>query len=354
MAGPGLLAHILVSKYDDHLPLYRQAEILARHGADIPRSTLIDWCGQGVATLRPLIERIKAEVLAADRLHADDTPIRVLDHGRRKASGDEPGVKEGRIWAYVHDDRPWGGTDPPAVAYFFSPDRKGEHPQRHLAGFRGILQADAYAGFRKLYEARDGTAPRVREAACWAHLRRDFHDVWKATDSPIAREALEQIGALYDIERRITGLPAEQRRAVRQTESRPRVEAFHAWCEAHLTRIPGKSDLAKAMRYALGRWPAFTLFLENGEVAIDNNPAERAIKPVVIGRKNFLFAGSDSGGEVLADAMTIIETAKMSGLNPEAYLTDVLARINDHKINRLDDLLPWTWSATDACQTAAA
>ncbi|WP_299440257.1 IS66 family transposase [uncultured Rhodospira sp.] len=354
MAGPGLLAHILVSKYDDHLPLYRQAEILARHGADIPRSTLIDWCGQGVATLRPLIERIKASVLAADRLHADDTPIRVLDPGRRKATGDEPGVKEGRIWAYVHDDRPWGGTDPPAVAYFFSPDRKGEHPQRHLANFRGILQADAYAGFRKLYEARDGTAPRVREAACWAHLRRDFHDVWKATDSPLARDALEQIGALYDIERRITGLPAEQRLAIRQAESRPRVEAFKTWCETQLPRIPGKSDLAKAMRYALGRWSAFTLFLENGEVAIDNNPAERAIKPVVLGRKNFLFAGSDSGGEVLADAMTLIETAKMSGLNPEAYLTDILARINDHKINRLDELLPWNWRATDARHTAAA
>ncbi|SDF06722.1 Transposase IS66 family protein [Rhodospira trueperi] len=238
-----------------------------------------------MATLRPLIERIKAEALAADRLHADDTPIRVLDPGRRTATGGEPGVKEGRIWAYVHDDRPWGGTDPPAVAYVFSPDRKGEHPQRHLAGFRGILQADAYAGFRKLYEARDGAAPRVREAACWAHLRRDFHDVWKATDSPIAREALEQIGALYDIERRITGLSAEQRLAVRQAESRPRVEAFHAWCEAQLPRIPGKSDLAKAMRYALGRWPAFTLFLENGEPAFA--PALRRLLrwAVAIGRR---------------------------------------------------------------------
>jgi transposase len=355
MAGPGLLAHILVAKYDDHLPLYRQGEILARQGADIPRSTLIDWCGQAIAVLRPLIERIRADVMRSDRLHADDTPIRVLDPSVRQTRGKERAVKEGRIWVYVRDDRPWGGSDPPAAVYAFSPDRKGEHPQSHLADFAGILQADAYGGFAKLYEAQAVDAkPRVREAACWAHLRRDFHDVWKATGSPIAKDALERIGRLYDIERAITGLSAERRRDERQQRSQPHVRAFRTWCETELGRLPAKGDLAKAMRYALNRWPAFTLFLEDGRVAIDNNPAERAIRPVAIGRKNWLFAGSDVGGETLADAMTIIETAKLSGLDPEAYLADIVARINDHPVSRLDNLLPWNWTPALADAARAA
>lgn len=200
---------------------------------------------------------------------------------------------------------------------------------------------DPGAGFAKLYEPPDDGEPRVREAACWAHLRRDFHDVWTATGSPIAREALERIGALYDIEREITGQSAEQRRQVRQQRGRPLAEAFRIWCEGQLTRIPGKGDLAKAMRYALKRWDAFALFLDDGRVAIDNNPAERAIRPVAIARKNWLFVGSDAGGETLADAMTVIETAKLAGLNPEAYLADALARINDPLVTRLDELLPW-------------
>ncbi len=348
MAGPGLLAHIIVAKYDDHLPLYRQTEILARMGADIPRSTLIDWCGRGVATLGPLIERIRAIVMAADRLHADDTPIRVLDPSVPATKGRKRAVKEGRIWAYVDDDRPWGGSDPPAVAYYFSPDRKGEHPQKHLAEFRGILQADAYAGFRKLYEPGLDDVQRIREAACWAHLRRDFHDVWQATGSAIAKEALDLIGRLYDIERAINGQPAEVRLALRQEKSRPIAERFRSWCAHQLERIPGKGDLAKAMRYALKRWEAFTLFLEDGRVAIDNNPAERALRPVCLTRKNSLFCGSDAGGETFAAAMTIIETAKLSGLNPEAYLADILARINDYPNKRLDDLLPWNWQPLSA------
>jgi len=354
MAGPGLLAHVLVAKFDDHLPLYRQGEIYARQGADIPRSTLIDWCGSAVACLEPLAERIRTEVFRTDRLHVDDTPVRVLDSTVKQTRGKDRGVKEGRIWAYVRDDRPWAGQDPPAVAYFFSPDRKGEHPRAHLAGFRGILQADAYSGFAKLYEAAADDEPRIREAACWAHLRRDFHDVWKATGSPIAEEALTRIGALYDIERRIHGRSAEERVAVRQEHGRPRVEAFRAWCEDQLGRIPGKGDLAKAMRYALRRWPSFTLFLDDGRVAIDNNPAERAIRPVALGRRNWLFAGSDAGGETLADAMTLIETAKLAGVNPEAWLADVLARLNDHPINRLDEFLPWNWKAARGAMAEAA
>jgi transposase len=352
MAGPGLLAHVLVSKFDDHLPLYRQNEIFARMGASIPASTLVDWCGQGVRVLTPLVERIRANILASDRLHADDTPVRVLDPSKR-IDGIGKGVKEGRIWTYVRDDRPWGNTAPPGAAYFFSVDRKGEHPQRHLAGFSGILQADAYSGFKALYAPDASGKPRIREAACWAHLRRDFFDVHTATKSEIAREALDRIGDLYDIERQINGQSRDARRAIRQTETRPKVETFKAWSEVQLTRIPGKSDLAKAFRYALNRWEAFTLFLNDGRVAIDNNTAERAIKPVVIGRKNFLFAGSDAGGETLASAMTIIETAKFNGLDPQAYLADIFALIHDHKINRIDELLPWNWKPLESHAAAA-
>lgn len=347
LAGPSLLAYILVSKFDDHLPLYRQNEIFARMGADIPSSTLVDWCGQGVRVLSPLVERIRADVMASDRLHADDTPVRVLDPSKR-VDGIGKGVKEGRVWAYVRDDRPWGGASPPGAVYRFSVDRKGEHPRQHLANFRGILQADAYSGFKALYDPAASGETHIREAACWAHLRRDFHDVWTATKSVIAREALDRIGALYDIERKINGRSVEERLAIRQALGKPKAEAFKTWAEAQLLHIPGKSDLARAFRYALKRWPSFTLFLEDGRVAIDNNAAERAIKPVVLGRKNFLFAGSDAGGETLADAMTLIETAKFSGLDPQAYLADVLARINDHKINRLDELLPWNWVALSA------
>lgn len=352
MAGPGLLAHILVSKFDDHLPLYRLNEIFARIGADIPDTTLVDWCGRAMRVLQPLTDRIEAEIMASDVLHADDTPIRVLDRSRRD-KGLGKGVKQGRIWAYVRDQRPWSGTAPPGAVYYFSPDRKGEHPRHHLRDSSGILQADAYTGFKQLYERRADGSSQFREAACWAHLRRDFHDVWTASKSEIAREALDRIGKLYDIEREISGQPAQARLAVRREHSQPKVEAFKTWAEAQLTRIPGKGDLAKAFRYALSRWPSFILFLEDGRVAIDNNAAERAMRPIGIGRKNWLFAGADTGGETLARAMTLIETAKMNGLDPQAYLADVLDRIHDHKINRLDELLPWNWS-TEHRNAAAA
>jgi transposase len=342
MAGSSLLAYVLVSKFDDHLPLYRQNEILARMGADIPRSTLADWCGKAMRTLQPLIERIEASVLASTVIHADDTPIQVLDHTRR-AKGLGKGVKQGRIWGYVCDQRPWNGPAPPGVVYRFAPNWKAEHVQNHLCNASGILQADAYKGYAKLYEPGADGEPRFREAACFAHWRRDFHDIWKANKSPIAREALDRIGQLYDIEREIAGKPADIRRAVRQEHSKPKLEALRAWAEQQLTRIPVKGDLASAIRYGLGRWQAFSLFTEDGRVAIDNNAAERAVRPIGLGRRNWLFAGSEAGAETLARAMTLIESAKMNGLDPQAYLADVLGRIHDHKINRIEELLPWKW-----------
>lgn len=356
MATASLLAYVLVSKFDDHLPLYRLNEIFARMGADIPDTTLVDWCGRAMKLLLPLIERIESHVLASDLLHADDTPIKVLDRSRRGATAGQrlgKGVRKSRIWAYVLDQRPWCGQAPPGVAYKFAADWKEEHVLRHLRHSQGILQADAYKGYGKLYALDiDGTA-RFQEAACWAHLRRDFHDLWIGGKSGIAREALDRIGAIYDVEKQIAGKAAHMRLAARQSQSRPIVEAFHAWAQAQLAKIPAKGDLAKAFRYALTRWPAFCLFLEDGRIAIDNNPAERALKPIGIGRKNWLFAGADTGAETLARAMTIIETAKMNGLDPQAYLADVLDRINDHKINRIDELLPWNWAPLEPLAKAA-
>lgn len=352
MAGPGLLAHVLVSKFDDHVPLYRQNEIFARMGADIPDSTLVDWCGRAMKVLHPIFQRIEAEVMASDLLHADDTPIRVLDRSRRSA-GVGKAVKQGRIWTYVRDQRPWSGAAPPGAVYYFSPDRKGEHPKAHLANSTGILQADAYSGFRDLYQLRADGSRQFREAACWAHLRRDFHDVWTTTKSEIAREALDRIGKLYDIEREIVGTSADARWTARQRHSAPKVAAFKEWAEEQLGRIPGKGDLAKAFRYALKRWPSFCLFLEDGRVAIDNNAAERGMRPIGVGRRNWLFAGSDAGGETLARAMTLIETAKMNSRDPQAYLADVLDRIHDHKINQLDELLPWNWAPATVQAKAA-
>ncbi|MCV6577224.1 MAG: IS66 family transposase [Cohaesibacter sp.] len=352
MASAGLLAYVLVSKFDDHIPLYRQNEIFARMGADIPDSTLVDWCGRAMRTLQPLIERIEASVMESDLLHVDDTPIRVLDRSLRNR-GLGKGVKKGRIWTYVRDQRPWAGTAPPGAVYYFTPNWKAEHVHHHLRHASGILQADGYKGYSKLYEpGADGKA-RFKEAACWAHLRRDFHDFWISTKSGIAHEALKQIGAIYDIERDISGQSADARLATRQKLGKPKVEAFFEWSDKQLTRISGKSDLAKAFRYCLTRKEAFRLFLEDGRIAMDNNVAERALRPIGIGRKNWLFAGADTGAETLARAMTIVETAKMNGLDPQAYLADILDRINDHKINRLDELLPWNWAPVPSGQAEA-
>lgn len=254
----------------------------------------------------------------------------------------------------MRDQRPWVGASPPGAVYRFAPDWKEEHVIRHLSNTRGILQADGYKGYAKLYVSEADGRPRLQEAACWAHLRRDFHDVWTSTKSAIAREALERIGALYDIERQINTSPADDRQAMRQAHSASKVAAFFTWSEQQLLLIPGKGDLAKAFRYGLSRKAAFSLFLTDGRVAIDNNAAERALRPIGIGRKNWLFAGADTGAETLARAMTIIETAKLNGHDPQAYLADILDRIKVHKINKLEELLPWNWKRREASMATQA
>jgi transposase len=278
-----------------------------------------------------LVEALRREVFGSDVLHGDDTPVPVLEPGLGK-------TKTGRLWAYVRDGRPHGDERLPAAVYFYSPDRKGEHPQAHLEGFRGVLHADGYAGFNSIFE--NG---QVIEAACWAHVRRKFFDEHEK-GSPLAMQALERIGALYAIEAGIKGKPPDERQQLRQEHTRPILNELKAWLEARLVKLSGKSDLAKAMRYTLTRWDALTRFLHDGRVEIDNNAAERSIRAIALGRKNYLFAGSDAGGERAAAIYSLIETAKLNGMDPEAYLRDVLSRIADHKINRIADLLPWNWA----------
>jgi transposase len=329
MAGPGLLAHVLVSKYCDHLPLYRQSEIYAREGVELERSTLADWVGGTSALLASLVEALRRHVLSATKLHADDTPVPVLAPGNGK-------TKTGRLWTYVRDDRPAGDETPAAVWFAYTPDRKGEHPQAHLRNFTGTLQADGYAGFDRIYEAG-----RIQEAACWAHVRRKFYDLVAAHKSSVAAEALERIGALYAIEKEIRGRSPEQRREVRNQQARPLLESLKQWLEAALGKLSRKSDTALAVRYALDRWEALQRYVDDGGIEIDNNAAERALRVVALGRKNYLFAGSDAGGERAAAIYSLIGTAKLNGIDPEAYLRDVLTRIADHPVNRIDDLLPW-------------
>jgi len=328
LAGPGLLAHVLVSKYCDHLPLYRQSQIYAREGIDIDRSTLADWVGGASALLEPLVEAIGRYTVGAYKLHGDDTPVPVLFPGRGT-------TKQGRLWTYVRDDRPAGSAEPPAVLFRYSPDRKGERPRAHLASFVGVLQADAYAGFDKLY------GEKIKEAACWAHVRRKFYDIHVALSSPIALEALERIGRLYKIEEEIRGRQPPERRAVRQARAGPELKSLYEWLHKTATALSKKSELAKAIRYALSNWVALTRYCEDGRLEIDNNAAERALRAVALGRKNWLFAGSDDGGERAAAIYTLLGTAKLNDLNPESYLRYVLERIADHPINQIEDLLPW-------------
>ena len=338
-AGAGLLAHIVVSKYDDHLPLYRQAEIFARDGVSLETSTLSGWVGATAAALKPLVDALAADVLASDTLHVDDTPVPVLAPGTGK-------TKTGRLWTYVRDERPFAGSRPPAALFCYSPDRKGE--QAHLTDFRGVIHADGYAGFNELF-----AGGRIVEAACWAHVRRKFFDVHAATASPIAKEALDRIGQLYAVEKTINGSLPDRRRQERQRRSKPIAEALSAWAESTVRQLSRKSELAQAFRYMRARWTALVRCFDDGRLALDNNPAERALRCVAIGRKNYLFAGSDAGGRRAAAIYALIESAKLNGLNPQHYLADVLARIADHPARRIADLLPWKWQPVDTTRAAA-
>jgi transposase len=329
LAGPGLLAHVLVSKYGDHCPLYRQSEIYAREGVDLDRSTLAGWVGATSELLAPLVEAVRSHVLSASKLHADDTPVPVLAPGNGK-------TKTGRLWTYVRDDRPSGDQTAPAVWFAYSPDRKGENPRQHLKLYKGALQADAYAGFQQLYDS--GT---IVEVACWAHTRRKFHEIHIAHASPITAEAIERIAALYAIEAEIRGSTPKIRKAIRQARARPLLDSMKTWLEATLAKLSRKSDTAAAIRYALSRWPALTRYADDGQLEIDNNTAERALRVVALGRKNYLFAGSNAGGERAAGIYSLLGSAKLNALDPELYLHHVLDRIADHPISKINELLPW-------------
>lgn len=332
VAGAGLLAHVMVSKFCDHLPLYRQSRIYAREGVEIDRSTMAGWVEQVHDLLDPLVTALGRYVLAAQKVHADDTPVKVLAPGEGK-------TRTGRLWVYVRDDRSAGSSAPAAAWYRYSPDRKGEHPRGHLADFAGILQADAYGGWGGLYDSG-----RVTEAACWAHARRPWWDLYiehGRDENGLAAQALRRIQALYAIEADIRGQPPPIRRQHRRARAGPLLAEFHDWLHAMLGHVSAKSELAKAARYSLGRWPALTRYVDDGRIEIDNSAAERALRGVALGRNNYLFMGSNEGGERAAALYSLVETAKLNGLDPQAYLRDVIQRIGEHPINRIDELLPW-------------
>jgi transposase len=338
--GPGLLAHIAVSKFADGLPLYRQSEIYARQDVDIDRSTMAEWMGRTAALLYPLTEAIGQYVRAGTVLHADDTTVPVLEPGRGS-------TRTGRLWALVRDERPFAGTAPPAAFYLYSPDRRGEHAAALLGSCRGFLHADGYAGFNALFADDPKTGqPRLSEVGCWAHARRKIYEVYEETASPLAKEALERIAELFAIEARVNGRPPPERLAARQQDAVPLLKELKVFLEKALSQISGKSTLAQAIRYSLSRWTALTRYTTDGRLEMTNNAVERAIKPLVIARKNYMFAGSDSGGIRAAAFHTLIQSARMNGRDPEAYLRDVLARIADHPINRISELLPWNWNPT--------
>jgi transposase len=343
MATEALLAHVLVNKYCDHLPLYRQTQIFARQGIVLDRSTLCNWVGRACWWLAPLHELMLSTVLTSPVVFADDTTLPVLDPGRGR-------TKTGRLWCYAVDNRPWCGPGHPAAAYVYSEDRKGEHPKTHLHGFCGQLQVDGYAGFGGVVGGGTDNAPQL--CFCWAHLRRKFYDIHVDNPSPLAEEALRRIAELYALEAEIRGTPAENRRSQRQQRSRPLVEALHTWLTEQLERVPGRSTLAQAIRYALNHWRGLIRFLDDGRLEMDNNVVERAIRPVALGRKNALFAGADSGGRHWAIVTTLIQTAKLNDVDPLAWLTDVLERIvaGHTKQNELASLLPWNWKAAKAIE----
>ncbi len=332
-AGPELLAMILEAKFGQHLPLNRQSESYALEGIHLDVSTLGGWVGACTAALAPLLALIRQHVLAAERLHGDDTTVPVLAKGRTSI---------GRLWTYVRDDRPFGGPEPPAAVFFYSPDRGGEHPRRHLASYGGILQADAYAGFNQLYLS--GRVPgAITEAACWAHGRRKFFVLADVAKAPLAIEAVRRIDLIFDVERDINGLEPDQRHAVRQERVVPLVAGLEAWMRAERARLSRHNDVSRAMDYMLKRWAAFIRFLDDGRICLTNNAAERALRGIALGRKSWLFAGSDRGGIRAADVYTLIITAKLNNVDPRAWLADVLRRIADHPASRLDELLPWNY-----------
>ena len=357
-AGPSLLAMILFEKYGQHQPLNRQAERYAREGVPLSLSTLADQVGACCAVLSPLIERIEAHVFAAQRLHGDDTTVPVLARGKTDL---------GRCWVYVRDDRPFSGPAPPAAMFYYSRDRSGAHPVRHLADYAGILQADAYSGYNKLYEADRRPGPII-EAGCWVHARRPFFvlaDI--ATNarrkaegktagviSPLALEAVRRIDALFEIERSINGQSIERRQQARQELSAPLIADLEGWLHEHRPKLSRGNDLARAMDYVLKRWPAFTRFLDDGRVCLSNNAAERALRGIALGRKSWLFAGSDRGGQRAAALYSLIVTAKMNDIDPQAWLADVLARIAEHPARDIDALLPWNWQPPAASRSQAA
>jgi transposase len=332
-AGPKLLAHVLFSKYGLHLPLNRQSAVYAREGIDLDVSTLADWVGAAAATLMPLVEAIRAHVFAAERIHADDTTVPVLATGK---------TRTGRLWTYVRDDRPFAGPDPPAAVFFYSRDRGGEHPDQHLASYTGLMQADAYAGFNRLYEANRKGGPIV-EAACWAHGRRKFFDLARINKAPIAIEAVERIDAMFTIEREINGMTPQERVRARHERSRPLVIDLESWLREQRARVSRNSETGKAIDYSLKRWAALTRFLDDGRLCMSNNAAEREMRAVAVGRRNWTFAGSDQGGRRAAALYTLIATAKLNDIDPQPWLADVLARLPDHPAKRIHEFLPWNW-----------
>jgi transposase len=342
-AGPNLLAEVIFGKYGLHLPLNRQSTSFAREGVPIDVSTLADWVGAVTASLQPLTAAIMTHVRAGHRIHADETPVPVLAKGK---------TKQGRLWTIVRDDRPFGGPDPPAAAFFYSPDRSGAHAERFLEGFTGIMQADAFSGFGRLYKASRKPGP-LTEAGCWAHARRGFFELAELQKAPIAIEAVKRIDKLFAIEREITGCSAEQRRVIRDERSRPLVEDLEAWLRQQRARLSTKSKTANAIDYLLKRWLAFTRFLDDGRVCLSNNAAERALRGIAVGRRNWTFAGSDAGGHRAAAMYTLIETAKLNGIDPRAWLADALARLPGHPARHIDDLLPWNWHSQTPTSAAA-
>ncbi len=306
-AGPKLLGHILFSKYGLHLPLNRQSDTYAREGIELDVSTLADWVGAASATLMPLVETIRAHVFAAERIHADDTTVPVLAKGK---------TRTGRLWTYVRDDRPFAGPDPPAAVFFYSRDRGGEHPERHLASYAGLMQADAYAGFNRLYKSNRKPGPLI-EAACWAHARRKFFDLARMNKAPIATEAVERIDALFAIEREVNGVTPQERVRIRDERSKLLVISLGSWLREQRARVSKNSDTGKAIDYSLKLWVALTRFLDDGRLCMSNNAAERELRAVAVGRRNWTFAGSDEGGRRAAAIYTLIATAKLSNVDPQ-------------------------------------